>query len=473
MDKKKLHIYNTLSKKKELFKPIDENVVKLYSCGVTVYSNPHIGNMRAYTFVDTLVRSLKLANYEVLNLINITDVGHLTSDADQGEDKIEMMAKKTHKSAYEIADAYTNIFYDYLNDLNIVKPHMFPKATDHINEQIDMIKTLEDKGYTYRTDDGIYFDTSKFDSYKDFANINIEGLREGVRVDVGGKKNKTDFALWKFSPEFETREMEWESPWGIGFPGWHIECSAMAMKYLGTNIDIHTGGIDHINIHHTNEIAQSEAVTGERFVNYWMHVNFLQLQKEDTTEDDDTKMSKSKGTAYTLHQLRDLGYPALVVKYFYLTAHYRNELKFNFEILDAIKKTFEKLQTKVYQIKESDAVLPDTVSEASLSLIDILLDDLDTPRVLAKFHEIINSELSNDIKLDVIHTFDEMFGLGFLSYEKKQEKIPNFVIEIAEKRLEVRNNKDWAKSDELRNQIKELGFNITDNGATYDIKKID
>jgi len=260
--KKEIHIYNTLTKQKELFKPLNDDFVSMYSCGPTVYSKPHIGNMRAYSFVDTLVRALTVAGYNVKNLINITDVGHLTSDDDYGDDKLELAAKKTNKSAYDIAEMY-------------------------IEDQIHMIKTLEEKGFTYVTSDGVYFDTSKFDTYTELANINVDGLQEGSRVEMGEKKNVTDFALWKFSPKDEQREMEWQSPWGLGFPGWHIECSAMAMKYLGNQIDIHTGGIDHIHIHHSNEIAQSEAFSDKKFVNYWMHVNFLQLEKTEEENTDD------------------------------------------------------------------------------------------------------------------------------------------------------------------------------------------
>ena len=304
---KKLKLYNTLSREVETFKTLEKGVVRMYSCGPTVYSYPHIGNMRAYVFSDLVKRVLLTEGYNVINAINITDVGHLTSDADDGEDKLEKEAKKQNKTAYEIADYFTDIFMRYLKDLNIVEATVYPKATDHIEEQINMVLGLEDKGFTYVTSDGVYFDTSKFPTYADFAKIDIDGLSEGSRVEVNKeKRNKTDFALWKFSTKEENREMEWESPWGLGFPGWHMECSAMILKHLGEQIDIHTGGIDHIPIHHTNEIAQTESFTGKKFSNFWMHINFLQLEKKDDEEaSEEDKMSKSKGNIITIDDLSE------------------------------------------------------------------------------------------------------------------------------------------------------------------------
>ena len=276
----KLNLYNTLTRKIEEFYTLNnDNIVKMYSCGPTVYSYPHIGNMRAYVFADLLKRTLILNGYQVTNAINITDVGHLTSDADDGEDKMEKEAKKTGKSAYDIAEFFTTEFFNDYNKLGLLPASVYPKATDHILEQIDMIKVLEDKGYTYLTSDGVYFDTSKFENYTQLAKLDIEGMDSGKRVKFNEeKKNKTDFALWKFSNPEENRQMEWDSPWGVGFPGWHAECSAMIMKHLGEQIDIHTGGIDHIPVHHTNEIAQTESVTDKKFSNFWLHVNFLQLK---------------------------------------------------------------------------------------------------------------------------------------------------------------------------------------------------
>lgn len=473
--KKELYIYNTLTKQKELFEPLNDDFVRMYSCGPTVYSKPHIGNMRAYSFVDTLVRALEISGYKVQNLINITDVGHLTSDEDHGDDKLELAAKKNNQSAYDIAEMYTILFYQYLKDLNIKSPTKFPKATEHIEEQIHMIRTLEEKGFTYITNDGVYFDTSKFETYSELANIKIEGLREGARVQFGDKKNITDFALWKFSPKNEKREMEWDSPWGLGFPGWHIECSAMAMKYLGNQIDIHTGGIDHIHIHHSNEIAQSEAYSDKKFVNYWMHVNFLQLENDNNDNDNaEIKMSKSKGTAYTIDQIQEMGYDALAIKYFYLTAHYRNELKFNFDILDSASKTFNRLRNKILEIKKEDTSYDPSSIIINQKLVDYILDDLDTPKVLASFHEIINSDASNVEKLNSVATMDLLFGLNFMSYEIVNDIIPESVYSLAKKRELARENKEWLKSDKLRDEINKLGYSIKDenNGFILSINKI-
>jgi cysteinyl-tRNA synthetase len=283
-----LKLFNTLTRKKENFKPIKPGEVGMYSCGPTVYWYQHIGNMRAYIFADSLKRVLEYNNLKVKHIINITDVGHLTSDSDSGEDKMEKAAAKENKSAKEIADHYFKAFEKDLDKLNIIYPSKWTKATEYIKEQIDLIKKLEDKGYTYKTSDGIYYDTSKFKNYVNLAKLNKEGLQAGKRIGMGEKKNNTDFALWKFSQEEGKRQQEWKSPWGIGFPGWHIECSAMSMKYLGEHFDIHTGGEDHIPIHHTNEIAQSEGATGKKFVNYWMHVAFL-------VNNEGEKVSKSKG----------------------------------------------------------------------------------------------------------------------------------------------------------------------------------
>lgn len=474
---KEIKFYNTLTRELEIFKPMKDGEVSLYSCGPTVYSTPHIGNMRAYSFVDLLVRTLKANKYKVKNLINITDVGHLTSDADDGDDKMEKAAKQTKQSAYDIAENYTQIFYRYLDELNIQKPTMFPKATNHIDEQISMIKELEEKGYTYITKDGVYFDTSKFDAYAELSRLDIDGLREGERVDFGEKRNKTDFALWKFSPINEKREMEWESPWGKGFPGWHIECSAMARKHLGDKIDIHTGGIDHIPIHHTNEIAQTEAVTGETFVNYWMHVNFLQLLpeiEEEKDSDAEIKMSKSKGTAYTLDQIIEKGYDPLILKFFYLSGHYRNELKFNFSILENQKNAFQKLQNKVYEMKSSEwgnglNMNWNSYSDEFLNIINI---DLDTPKAFAYFYEILNNKnIKAQDKFPLIFMFDNITGLKLMDYSPNKD-FPENVKALAEERLLARKNKHWEHSDSLRKEINDLGYNIKDEKDGYLLSKI-
>jgi len=476
MSKNRIRFYNTLTRQLEDFKPLNEDLVSLYSCGPTVYSTPHIGNMRAYTFVDLLVRTLKVNGYNVKNLINITDVGHLTSDADDGDDKLEKAAKQKQKNAYDIAEEYTNVFFRYLEELNITKPTKFPKATDHIKEQIEMISILEDKGYTYITKDGVYFNTAKFDKYSELSKLDIEGLRKGERVDFGDKVNSTDFALWKFSPQNEQRDMEWESPWGKGFPGWHIECSAMACKHLGEQIDIHTGGIDHIPIHHTNEIAQTESVTNKKFVNYWLHVNFLQLLSDENTnsdKDSELKMSKSKGTAYTIDQLIEMGFNPLSLKYFYLSAHYRNELKFNFNILKNQEHAFNKLRNKIYDLRERTSFYDYKKNNLVLNMLSLLNEDLDTPKMLAYFHEEINNnDNTNEDKLSLVYYFDLFTGLELLNYKPEQVLIPENVIQLAEDRLIARKNKDWAASDKLRELIKLEGFEIKDSKDSYELNKI-
>src|SRR3989344_3757465 len=323
-----LKLYNTLTRKKEIFKSILDKKVGLYTCGPTVYLYQHIGNLRSYVFSDILKRVLLFNGYNVRHVVNVTDVGHLTSDADVGEDKMEKAAQKEGKTAKDIAHFYFSVFKNDLEKLNILQPDLWPKATEHIKEQIGIIKILEKKGFTYETEDGIYFDTSKLKDYGKLARLNIKGLKEGARVDVRGKKNKTDFALWKFSGD-EKRQQEWGFKGRMGFPGWHIECSAMSMKYLGKHFDIHTGGEDHIAVHHTNEIAQSEAATGNKFVNYWLHGAFLTFKGE--------KVSKSKGGLYTVSELEEKGYSPLDFRYLCLLTHYRKSLNFSLENLDAAR----------------------------------------------------------------------------------------------------------------------------------------
>jgi cysteinyl-tRNA synthetase len=340
-----IKLYNTLTRKKEVFRPLKNRQVGIYTCGPTVYLYQHIGNLRSYVFPDILKRALEIEGYKVKQVINVTDVGHLTSDADEGEDKIEMAARREKKSAKQIAEYYFKIFRSDLRKLNISEPNIWSKATEHIKEQIELIKKLEKKGYTYKTSDGIYFDTSKLKDYGKLARLDIKGLKAGKRISVREKRNKTDFALWKFSEKPGTRQQEWKSPWGIGFPGWHIECSAMSMKYLGTLFDIHTGGEDHISIHHPNEIAQSEAATGKPFVKYWLHGAFLIFRGE--------KVSKSTGGLYTLSELEEKGYSPLDLRYFFLSAHYRKPLNFTFKNLDYAKNSLQRLREIISKLKSS------------------------------------------------------------------------------------------------------------------------
>ena len=315
-----LRLYDTFTRNLREFVPLQSPEVGLYTCGPTVYDYAHIGNLRTYIFEDILRRTLEFNGYTVKHVMNITDVGHLVSDADEGEDKMEKGARRTGKSAWEIAQFYTLAFQEDLKRLNIQSPHIWCRATDHIQEQIEFILCIENRGYTYRTSDGVYFDTSKMSNYGYMARLDIEGLQAGARIDLGEKRSPTDFALWKFSPSGQKRQMEWESPWGTGFPGWHIECSAMSAKYLGSFFDIHCGGEDHIPVHHTNEIAQTEACFGTRLANFWMHGYFLQL--------DEASMSKSSGEFLRLQVLIDRGYDPLAYRFFNLSAHYRAKLNF-------------------------------------------------------------------------------------------------------------------------------------------------
>jgi cysteinyl-tRNA synthetase len=331
-----LKLYNTLTRKKEEFIPLSRSEVKMYECGPTVYSAPHIGNLMRYIFGDVLTKTLKFNGYKVKRVMNVTDVGHLTGDSDEGVDKVELAASKEGKKAEDITNYYWELFREDLKKLNIEEPDIWCKVTEHIKEQIELVKKLEEKGYTYKTSDGIYFDTSKLKNYGKLSRLNIEGIEEGKRIDLKEKRNKTDFALWKFSLQEEKRQQEWNSPWGTGFPGWHIECSALAMKYLGETIDIHTGGTDNMFPHHENEIAQSETATGKTFSKYWMHSGFLTFKGE--------KVSKSKGGLYTISELEELGYKPLAYRYMCLNTHYRKPLEFSLDSLKSAQITYDRLK---------------------------------------------------------------------------------------------------------------------------------
>jgi len=456
-----LKLYNTLTRKKETFKPIKAKEVGFYSCGPTVYWFQHIGNLRTYVFNDVLKRVLEYNGYKVKHVMNVTDVGHLTSDADEGEDKMEKAVSRENKTAKEIADYYLKIFREDLEKLNITEPNIWCKATEHIKEQIELIKKLEEKGYTYKTSDGIYFDTSKLKDYGKIALLNVENLKAGARINLGEKKNKTDFALWKFSEKPGERQQEWKSPWGIGFPGWHIECSAMSMKYLGDNFDIHTGGIDHIPIHHTNEIAQAEAATGKKFVNYWLHGAFLTFKGE--------KVSKSKGGLYTINELEEQGYNPLEYRYICLLTQYRSSLDFSLENLNAAKNGYESLKNKVSLIDEkakgSDG------NEYTKKFEKAINDDLNIPLALQSLQLLLKDEnVSGKAKTEIIGKMDEVFGLDLLKKEKVS--VPSEVKKLAEERLSAKKKKDFKLADELREKINKLGFAVNDNADGYEIKNL-
>jgi cysteinyl-tRNA synthetase len=465
-----LILFNTLTRKKEKFIPLKQGEAGIYCCGPTVYNFAHIGNLRAYFFEDILKRVLLYNGYKVNHIMNITDVGHLVSDSDEGEDKMEKGASREGKSVWEIAEFYTNAFKDDILLLNILPPTLYCKATDNIQEQISLIKCLEKNKITYKTEDGIYFDTAKFADYGKMALLDIEGLEEGKRIQFSGeKKNKTDFALWKFSPKGQKRQMEWKSPWGVGFPGWHVECSAMSMKYLGETFDIHCGGVDHIPIHHTNEIAQAEACTGKKFVNYWLHGEFLLEERG--------KMSKSAGEFLRLKTIMDKGYSPLDLRYFLLMTHYRKKIKFSFVNLDAARHGFENLKNKIKAVKSE----PDAGGKTLTPEVDLFIknfesainDDLNVTEGLAVLWEAVKSEkLNSSEKLFFADNAEKILGLNLDKIEpEKQEEIPSEIIELANKRITAKKEKDFKTADEIRNIIKEKGFELSDKKDGYDIRK--
>ena len=459
-----LKVYNTLKRKKEVFKPIKNGEAGIYSCGPTVYFYPHIGNMRAYIFADVLKRALIHEGLKVKHIINVTDVGHLTSDRDDGEDKIEREAKKEKKSAKEIAEFYFDVFKSDLKKLNILFPDAFPKATDNIKEQIEMIKTLEKKGYTYKTKDGIYFDTSKFKKYGNLAKLNKEELKAGIRVEMREKKHNTDFALWKFSEKPGVRQQEWESPWGIGFPGWHIECSAMSMKLLGEHFDIHTGGEDHIPIHHTNEIAQSECATGKKFVNYWMHSAFLTFKGE--------KVSKSTGGLFRISDLENLGYSSSAYRYFVLLTSYRKQLDFTLINLDAAKAAFERIRKRIIELKNEKHKGKDSTKKYEKEFFEAINDDLNTSKGIQVLHKVLDDfDFDPKKKLELLIKFDEVLGLGIKDFKEEKIKVPSDVQKLVEAREKLRRDKKWADADVIRNRIKDKGFLIKDTSEGPIIEK--
>ncbi len=466
-----LHLFNTLTRKKEVFRPIEPGRVGLYTCGPTVYHYAHIGNLRTYVFEDILRRVLEMNGYAVRHIMNITDVGHLISDADTGEDKMEKGAAREKKSVWEIAQFYTDRFQENMRALHIMEPHVWCKATDHIAEQIALIERLEKKGCTYRADDGIYFDTSTFPAYGKLARLNIEGQKAGARVAVAeGKRNPTDFALWKFSyskgRSFDAaeddgatrRQMEWPSPWGVGFPGWHIECSAMAMKYLGEEFDIHTGGVDHVPVHHTNEIAQTEAATGKPFVHYWMHGEFLVLEG-------DAKMAKSAENFLTLQTLIDKGYDPLAYRYLLLTAHYRKKLKFSWTALDGAATALEGLRERLQENKrtreqENNTAVPQTLKKQFLSHIN---DDLDMPGALALLWDVLKSKRTPAVKIAFAQMADHIFALDL--FHSPSTDVPADILALAKERDAARTEKNWARADELRKTIETKGWDVEDTPA--------
>lgn len=467
----KIFLFNTLGRQKQEFVPMKEGKAGVYCCGPTVYNYAHIGNLRAYFFEDILKRVLLYNGYDVTHIVNITDVGHLVSDDDEGEDKMEKGSRREGKTVWEIADYYAGTFIKDIQDLNILLPTKWCKATDNIKEQINLIECLEKKGYTYVTSDGVYFDTSKFPDYGKLALLDVEGLEEGKRISFSDeKKNKTDFALWKFSPEDQKRQMEWKSPWGTGFPGWHIECSAMSMKFLGETFDIHCGGIDHIPIHHTNEIAQSEACTGKLFVRYWLHGEFLIEEKG--------KMSKSKEEFLRLPVLIKKGYSPMDYRYFLLMTHYRKKIKFSFENLDAARNGLNNLKEIISEVKKisgNEEIQTGKTAEYRNKFTECINDDLNVSEGLALLWEVLKSDnLNPGEKLYFINDFDKVLGLRLNEVAAAgTEEVPQEILELVEKRKQAKKSKDFTASDKIRDEIKALGYEILDKkGGEVEIKKV-
>lgn len=467
----KLRFFNTLTRQIEDFKPLIPGKVSLYACGPTVYSYAHIGNMRTYVFVDLLRRTLEYFGLDVQHVMNITDVGHLTDDADTGEDKLEIGARREGVTAWDVAARYTHAFFEHAAMLNIKRPHQVCKATDYIAEQIQMVEALQRRGYTYVTEDGVYFDTARFPDYTKLARIDVSGLQEGHRVEVGAKRHKTDFALWKFSRAEERRAMEWDSPWGRGFPGWHIECSAMSIKLLGEQFDIHTGGVDHIPIHHTNEIAQAECSTGRSpFVRFWMHGEFLVL--------DDEKMSKSLGNVLTVQTLKDRGFDPLAFRMLALQSHYRKQLRFNQDNLVSAAKGLERLRVSTHKLSDEAqgaqyvGPLSARGAEYKQSFDEALATDLNMPQAIAQAFSLIDDPAVTPAeKLHILWMFDEVFGVGMFKAPAASAEIPADLQAMLVARNQARTNKDWAQADRLRQEIAARGYDICDGDGGTTLKK--
>ncbi|MCX7804003.1 MAG: cysteine--tRNA ligase [Planctomycetota bacterium] len=495
-------LFNTMGRRKEPFMPLEAGRVGMYTCGPTVYNYAHIGNLRTYIFEDLLRRTLEYNGFAVRHVMNITDVGHLTSDADTGEDKMEEGARREGRSIWEIAAFYTEAFRRDIARLNILPPAVWCRATDHIAEQIELVRRLEEKGYAYRLPDGVYFDTSRFPDYGRLAMLDVEGLMAGARVrPVEGKRSPADFALWKLTPPGVKRQMEWDSPWGRGFPGWHIECSAMAMKYLGETFDIHAGGVDHINVHHTNEIAQAECATGKKFVRYWLHGEFLVMEKD--------KMSKSAGNFVTLQTLIDRGFDPLDYRYLCLTAHYRSQLVFRWESLEAARSARRSLLERIHGPGAAGVEAPEAAAAAAGSaaggragadagreavrgdgevpvrgdraeryaarFLEAVNDDLNIPAALAVAWELArDSGIPAGGKKRLLLDFDRVFGLrlDIPPQEEPGAEIPAGVKELADRREEARRSRNWKEADALRAEIAKLGYRVEDTPSGPRISRV-
>ncbi|MEC5162773.1 MULTISPECIES: cysteine--tRNA ligase [unclassified Janthinobacterium] len=454
-----LHLYDTYTRKLRELHGIEPGRIGLYACGPTVYDHAHIGNLRTYLFVDFLRRTLEYSGFQVKHVMNITDVGHLTSDQDTGDDKMEKGSLRTGRSAWEIAQEYTRAFKEDLALLNIQAPGTWCHATDHIAEQIEFIADLERKGYTYRTADGIYFDTSRQADYGYLARLDRAGLQSGKRVDIGEKKHLTDFALWKFSGTPGVRQMEWSSPWGVGFPGWHIECSAMSARHLGEYFDIHCGGEDHVPVHHSNEIAQSEARYGTRAANFWLHGAFL--------KSDGDKMSKS-GMFVHLQTLLDRGIDPLAYRYLCLTTHYRSQLNFTDDALSSAANGLDRMRMLVVRLGAPGVADDDYLARFGAEISK----DLNMPRALALAWELLKSELPDGVKKATILRFDETFGLRLVLWQPAVVSIPPALLELMAQRELARNERRWSDADRLRLQAREIGYELDDTAQGQQARKM-
>ncbi len=455
-----MKLYNTLTRQKEEFRPMEEGAAKLYSCGPTVYQYAHIGNLRTYVFMDILRRVMKYNGFTLKHVMNITDVGHLVSDADEGEDKMMKTARQANKSPWEIAEYYTGVFMNDIVELNIGKPEIIAKATDHINEMIEFVQALVEKGYAYETSDGIYFDVMKFEGYGKLSGLDLEGQIAGARVDVNEeKRHPADFALWKKAPKEHI--MQWPSPWGMGYPGWHIECSAMSRKYLGDEFDIHTGGVDHIPVHHENEIAQSEALLGKPAVHYWLHGEFLLV--------DNGKMSKSLGNTYTVSDLKKKGFSPLAYRYMCLNANYRSKLNFTWDGLKAAQVALDRLLEGVLAHKNAAAgakAEAEQIESFRKDFQDAINDDLNIPRAMGVAWNIARYGTKSHDLYELLLEMDEVFGLDFAkAAEKTASEEPALDPEIADlvnQRQQARKEKNWKLADELRDKLGSMGYQLED-----------
>ncbi len=456
-----LKLYNTLSGKKEVFKPFKNGRVGMYSCGPTVYDYDHIGHAWNYTQADVLRRVLEYNDYKVKLVMNITDVGHLTSDSDTGEDKMEKSANQKKKTVWEIAEYFSKIYLKNREKLNLIKPDVLCKATDHIKEMIGLVKTLVKKGYGYKIDDGIYFNVQKFPKYGKLSGNTIKNLKAGARIEVNPqKKHPADFALWKLTPKGVKRQMEWDSPWGRGFPGWHIECSAMSMKYLGPSFDIHTGGEDNIFPHHESEIAQSEAAFGKKFVKYWFHPRFLKVEGQ--------KMSKSLKNFFTLADLEKKDFSPLALRYLYMTAHYRSPFNFTWKGLAGAQTALNKLYDEVAGFESAGGKIDQKYKKKFLTAVN---DDLNMPQAISVVWQLLKDKKVKDRnKKKILIDWDKILGLDLA--KAKKLIVPSSVKKLVEKRESLRKQKKWAEADKFRKQIEKQGFRVEDSANGPVVKNI-